>query len=106
MVSKPKVSSSNPGRGFIRASTHLFPRLHCELGVVVGDDCVGDSEAMNDIREEGNRLLATNVVEGLDLDPVGEFVDGNHQVKPPGAFGRGPTRSNPHTVNGHIIGII
>jgi hypothetical protein len=27
-------------------------------------------------------------------------------VKAPGAFYRGPTRSNPHIVNGHIIGII
>ena len=26
-------------------------------------------------------------------------------VKPPGAFCKGPTRSNPHTVNGHVMGI-
>ena len=27
-------------------------------------------------------------------------------VKPPGAFCKGPTRSNPHTVNGHVMGIV
>jgi hypothetical protein len=27
-------------------------------------------------------------------------------VKPPGAFCKGPTRSNPHTMNDHVIGII
>jgi hypothetical protein len=27
-------------------------------------------------------------------------------VKPPGAFYKGPTRSRPHTTNGHVIGIV
>jgi hypothetical protein len=31
MVSKPEVSSSNHDRGFIYASTHLFPRLRLSL---------------------------------------------------------------------------
>jgi hypothetical protein len=31
MVSKPEVSSSNHDRGFICASTHLFPRLRFSL---------------------------------------------------------------------------
>jgi hypothetical protein len=53
----------------------LFP---CELGVIVGDDLIGDSEAMNDVHEECDRLLGFNIGEGLDLDPLGEFVDGNH----------------------------
>jgi hypothetical protein len=62
---------------------------------------------MNDIREECNRLLGFNAVEGPDLDPLGEFVDGAHQVREAtGAFSIGPTRSNPHTVNGHVIKII
>jgi hypothetical protein len=26
-------------------------------------------------------------------------------VKPPGAFCKGPTRSRPHTANGHVMGI-
>jgi hypothetical protein len=42
---------------------------------------------MNDIREECDRLLGSNVVEGPDFDPLGEFVDGDHQVpKAPGCF--------------------
>jgi hypothetical protein len=36
---------------------------------------------MNDIHEERDRLLGLNVVEGPDLDPLGEFVDGGHQVR-------------------------
>jgi hypothetical protein len=36
---------------------------------------------MNDIREECDRLLGSNVVEGPNLDPLGEFVDGDHQVR-------------------------
>jgi hypothetical protein len=31
MVSEPEVSSSNPDRGFICVSTHLFPRLRLSL---------------------------------------------------------------------------
>jgi hypothetical protein len=55
--------------------------LPCELGVVVDDDQVGDPKAMNDIREECDHLLGSNVVEGSDLDPLGEFVNGDHQVR-------------------------
>jgi hypothetical protein len=36
---------------------------------------------MNDVREECNRLLGFNVVEGPNLDPLGEFVDGDQQVR-------------------------
>jgi hypothetical protein len=62
---------------------------------------------MNDVHEECDRLLGFNIGEGPDLDPLGELVDGNHQVREaPRAFCRGPTRSNTHTVNGHVIGII
>jgi hypothetical protein len=31
MVLEPVVSSLNPGRGFLCASTHLFSRLHLSL---------------------------------------------------------------------------
>jgi hypothetical protein len=30
----------------------------------------------------------------------------NKWVKPPGAFYCGPTRSSPHTANGHMMGIV
>jgi hypothetical protein len=60
---------------------------------------------MNDIREECDHLLGFNIGEGPDLDSLREFVDGDHQVRKC-AFCREPTRSNPHTANDHIIGII
>ena len=55
--------------------------LPYELGAVVGDDGVRDPEVMNDIHEECDRLLEFNVVEGSDLDRLGELVDGDHQVR-------------------------
>src|SRR5688572_1294252 len=52
-----------------------------ELGAVVGDDGVWDPEAMDDVGEERHRLLGPDVVQGSDLDPLGEFVDGDQQVR-------------------------
>jgi hypothetical protein len=40
-----------------------------ELRAIVGDDGVWDPESMDDVGE------------GLDLDPLGEFVDGDQQVR-------------------------
>jgi hypothetical protein len=62
---------------------------------------------MNDICEECDRLLKFNIGDGPDLDSLEEFVDGDHQVREASvAICRGSTRSNPHTTNDHIIGII
>jgi hypothetical protein len=36
---------------------------------------------MDDVREECYRMLGFDVGEGSDLDPLGEFVDGDHQVR-------------------------
>ena len=52
-----------------------------ELGAVVGDDGVRDPEAMDDVGEECHRLLGPDVVQRSDLDPLGEFVDGDQQVR-------------------------
>ncbi len=57
-----------------------------ELGAVVGDDGVRDPkamdgvrdpEAMDDVGEECHRLLGPDAVQRSDLDPLGEFVDGD-----------------------------
>jgi hypothetical protein len=52
-----------------------------ELGAVVGDDGVWDPKAMDDVGEEHHRLFGPDVVQGSDLDPLGEFVDGDQQVR-------------------------
>jgi hypothetical protein len=52
-----------------------------ELGPVVGDDGVRDPEAMDDVGEERHRLLGPDAVQRSDLDPLGEFVDGDQQVR-------------------------
>jgi hypothetical protein len=42
---------------------------------------------MNDVGEESYCLLGPDVGDGLDLDPLGEFVDGDQYVcKAPGCF--------------------
>jgi hypothetical protein len=53
----------------------------CELGAIVCDNRVRNPEAIDDVREECYRLLGFDVGEGSDLDPLGEFVDGDHQVR-------------------------
>jgi hypothetical protein len=78
-----------------------------ELGAVVGDDGVRDPEAMDDVGEERHRLFGPDAVQGLDLDPLGEFVDGDQQVREaPGCLLQGLTRSRPHTANGQVMGIV
>jgi hypothetical protein len=47
----------------------------------VGDDGVQDPEAMDDVGEERHRLLGPDAVQRSDLDPLGEFVDGDQQVR-------------------------
>jgi hypothetical protein len=58
-----------------------------ELDAVICDDGVGDPKAMDDDREECYCLLRSDVGEGSDLDPFGEFIDDDHQVrKAPGCL--------------------
>jgi hypothetical protein len=54
--------------------------LPCELCVIVHDDGVGDPEAMDDVCEECHCLLVFDAGEGSNLDPLGEFVDGDQQM--------------------------
>ena len=51
-----------------------------ELGTIVGDDGVWYSEPMDDVSEEQHGLLGPDAVDGPDLDPLGELVDGYQQV--------------------------
>jgi hypothetical protein len=52
-----------------------------ELGAFVGDDGVRDPKAMDDVGEECHRLFGPDAVQGSDFDPLGEFVDGDQQVR-------------------------
>jgi hypothetical protein len=61
------------------AEIQEFPS--CELCVMVIDDRVRDSEAMDDVREEIHCLLRHDVGEGVDLNPLGEFINGDQQVR-------------------------
>jgi hypothetical protein len=52
-----------------------------ELGAIVSDDGVRDPEAMDDVGEERHRLFGPDAVQGSDLNPLGEFVDSDQQVR-------------------------
>ena len=41
---------------------------------------IGDSEAMDDVLDEFSHPLRLEVGDGPDFDPLGEFVDGDHEV--------------------------
>jgi hypothetical protein len=48
--------------------------------LVVGDDCVGYAEAIDDVGEERDRLLGANVDDGSGLDPLRELVNCHEKV--------------------------
>jgi hypothetical protein len=52
-----------------------------ELRAIVGNDGVRDPKAMDDACEERHRLLGPDAGQGSDLDSLGEFVDGDQQVR-------------------------
>jgi hypothetical protein len=52
-----------------------------ELRAIVSNDGVWDPEAMDDVAEERHCLLGPDAGLGSDLDPLGEFVDGDQQVR-------------------------
>jgi hypothetical protein len=55
--------------------------LPSELCAIVGDDGVRDPKVMDDVGEERHCLPGPDAGEGSDLDPLGEFVDGDQQVR-------------------------
>lgn len=55
--------------------------LSCKLGAVICDNGVGDLKAMDDVCKECQCLLGPDVGEGPDLDPFGELVNGDQQVR-------------------------
>jgi hypothetical protein len=65
--------------------TEVEEFLPRELGAVIGDDCVGYAEAIDDFGEEQDRFLEADVDDGSGLDPFREFVDRYEKVgKAPG----------------------
>jgi len=54
--------------------------LASELSAVVSDDDVGNPKPVDDVGEEKDGLLGTDVGDGSSLDPFGELVVGHQQV--------------------------
>ena len=78
-----------------------------ELCVVIYDDGVRYSEVMDDVEEEQHSLLKLDCRDWPSFDPFCELVYGDKQVGVAlGVFLRGPTRSSPQTMKGHVMGII
>jgi hypothetical protein len=62
---------------------------------------------MDDIREESHYMFGLDVGEGWTSIQLENLSMGtNRCVKPPSAFCRGPTRSNPHIAKGQVIEIV
>jgi hypothetical protein len=51
-----------------------------ELSAIVCYDGVGYPEAVHDVREEKHHLLRPKAADGVDLDPLREFIDGYEYV--------------------------
>jgi hypothetical protein len=51
-----------------------------ELGPVVGDDGIGHSKAMDDVREKRHCVLCPEIRNGAHLYPLGKFVDCDQQM--------------------------
>ena len=81
--------------------------LSGELRTAVRDDGVRDSEVMDDVEEEQHGLLELDRGDRPSFYPLSKLVYGDKQVGvAPGALLRGPTRSSPQTMKGHVMGII
>jgi hypothetical protein len=74
------VGNSRPVHTDVLVITKVEEFLPRELGVVVGDDCVGYAEAVNDVGEELHHLLEANIDDGSSLDPLGELVDRHEEL--------------------------
>ena len=78
---------------FIVELEELFPG---ELRVVVHDNGVRDSKAMDDVKEEQHGLLGLDCGDRSSLYPLCKLVYGNKQVRiASGCSLRGPTMSSP-----------
>jgi hypothetical protein len=51
------VGNGRPVHTNVAVVAEVEEYLACELGVIVGDDRVGYAEVVNDVNEEGYRLL-------------------------------------------------
>jgi hypothetical protein len=78
-----------------------------ELGPIVGDDGIRHPKPVDDVNEERYDLLCPEVCDWAHLDPFRKLVYGDQQVSvAPGRLTQGPTMSSPHTVKGHVMGIV
>lgn len=59
--------------------------MNCELGSIVCDNA--NSEPIDDVSDKFNGTLRLEDGDGLDLNPLGELVDGDQEViEAPGRF--------------------
>jgi hypothetical protein len=70
-----RVGNSRPIHTDVVVVAEVEEFLPRKLGTVVGDDCVGYGEVIDDVGEERDRLLGADRDDGSGLDPVRELVD-------------------------------
>ena len=48
-----------------------------ELGAIVNNNAIGNSKPVDNVLDEFGHPLELEVGDGLDLDPLGELIDGD-----------------------------
>jgi hypothetical protein len=81
--------------------------LPYELDVIVGDDHVGYTKAVDDVGEECYGFLGAGVDNGPSFNTLGELVNRHEQVcEAPGRLSEWPTMSRCHIAKGHVMGMV
>ena len=101
------VSYGRPDHVDVVVVTERQKFMSGEFCPIVGDDGVWNPEPVDDISEEQYRLLEFDLSDRTSLDPFGELVNSYQQVGvAPGGFLQRPNHVQPHTANGHVMGMV
>ena len=71
----PRMSHGRPGHTDVVVVAERQEFVAGELRPIIGDDGVWNSEPVDDISEEQQRLLRLDSIDRTSLDPFGELVD-------------------------------
>jgi hypothetical protein len=77
------------------------------LGVVIGDDRVGDPKAEDNVLDKAYRMFGAYLSTSLaSIHLVNLLTATSKWVKPPCTFLKDPKRSKPHKTKGHVMGMV
>jgi hypothetical protein len=77
----PWVCHGSPVDSDVLGIVEVKETLPCELRAVVGDDGVRHPKAVDDVADEGDHLFSCDRGNRLSLDPLGELVHRNEEMR-------------------------